>query len=91
MINLPVVTALNDTTYVAITLTADTPAWGFMVHTDDASAFYLALDDSGTGVQLIPEKYAPVWNHYEAVGTTVVYAKSVTGTPNLVLNPGKAN
>ena len=87
MIKTPVVTALNSSTYTPITLGND-HAYGFSVYISDGSSFYYAVDSSGTGEALVPAASSLFWEHYEKKLTTVMYAKAVTGTPNLILNPG---
>jgi len=89
MIKVPVITALNNSTYVAISTDSTNDAYGFAVYTDDASAFYIAVDVGGTGAALVPENASLSWAHHVEASENVLWAKSVTGTPNLVLLPGK--
>jgi len=87
MIKTPVVTALNTETYTPITLN-DQAAEGFSIHISDGSAFFYAVDASGTGEALVPDNASLSWGHYEPAHATIMYAKSVTGTPDLIVNLG---
>jgi len=89
MIKSPKSFALNSSTYTAITL-GDDDAFGFAVYAVDESGdmapFYYATDETGTD-EVIAPTIGLAWPHYEKQGGTVLYAKSISGTPDLVLNP----
>jgi len=89
MIKTPVVTAINSTTYTPIAL-GEEQAYGFSVHISDKSSFYYAVDSSGTGEALVPDNASLSWGHYEPENSIIMYAKSVSGSPNLIVNPGKS-
>lgn len=86
IIPLPVVTALNSSTYTAITISASNgPCRSVALFTEDGSSFLIATDSAGTGESIVP---ADVSISYRCVNDTsgvILYAKSVSGTPNLVV------
>lgn len=89
LIKMPVATALNTSTYVAVETGSDT-AFGFAVMISDGTGWYMASDVSGTGEQLIDTHLTGLsWGHYVNANTTVFWAKAVSGTPDIVLFPGK--
>lgn len=90
MIKPAITTELNASTFVAITLGSQ-EAYGFGVYALDTTtgglvSFYYANNAAGTGAVLAPP-IGIVWGHYEPALNTVLYAKSLTGTPSLVLIP----
>jgi len=89
MIKSPKTIELNDSTYTAITL-GDDDAFGFAVYAVDSDGemapFYYATDESGTD-EVIAPAIGLSWSHYEMQGATLLYAKAISGTPALVLNP----
>lgn len=91
MIKTPGSTELNSSTYTAITLGEGQFAYGFSIYAidtaGDLSAFYIAVDSAGTGEALVPD-IGLSWSGYQSIGRTVLYAKSLSGTPDLVLLPG---
>ena len=89
VINTPVITALNTSTFVAITIpqTNGHCRW-VSAHTEDSTSFIIAVDSSGTGAETIPASTAyknPCVT--DSVGV-VFYAKATAGTPNLAINYG---
>lgn len=78
-------TALNDSSYTAITVPiTNKPLINFAAVTDDSTAWYIADNSSGTNAALVT---APGSISYENVTPepdgTIFYAKAAAGTPNL--------
>jgi len=92
LINSPVTTALNASTYVAINSgTQDCYGFILMISTGFASTgFYIATSVSGANATLIPAEvpWLP-FTDFAPFNSTLLYAKAVSGTPNLILIPGK--
>lgn len=89
MIIKPVVTALNAVTYTAITIPRTNRPVPVSYYTEDETGFYVAIDASGTGEALVPEKTGVNIEQMsiDADGL-LLYAKAVSGTPNLVVMIG---
>lgn len=82
-------TALNSSTYTEIINTGPS-CEGFILWIDDATGFTYAVDSSGTGAVTVPDAVVGIsFPNRVGAGDTVVWAKSTTGTPNLVFQPGK--
>ena len=81
-IKTPVVTALNDSTYTAITLPS---AYGRSIsaRTSDDTAWKMAVDASGTGEVNIPASKSISIDKIKDRDGTIFYAKASSGTPNL--------
>lgn len=84
-IKAPIVTALNSSTYTAILSPGG--CGGIGVYTEDGTSFYIATDSSGTGEAIVPADTSISFGNVcpEEVTNIVLYAKSASGTPNLVL------
>ena len=81
-------TALNSSTYVAINLTSGDGCYNVKYYAEDGGefvSFYIANDDEGTNAQLI---IVPISEIVCVRGGIAFYAKSLTGTPNLVIKAG---
>ena len=85
MIQTLVITELNATTHTAITLPTNQGCGSFAVWTEDGSAFYISSVAAGTDEGLTLANMAVSINAKHYKGETVMYAKSSSGTPNLVL------
>lgn len=83
-IKLPVVTALNTSTYTAIEVPSATKR-SISAYTEDGTSFKLAIDASGTGEAIIPSDASLSMDDISDEDETIFYAKAVTGTPNLVV------
>jgi hypothetical protein len=88
MIKTPIVTALNNTTFVAVTLGTD-DAFGFDIICDDSAIGFTIHNVITGGTAAIPAAKTLSFTHYEAAGEIVMYAKAASGSPNLVLIPHK--
>ncbi|MBW2636781.1 MAG: hypothetical protein JRC86_04540 [Deltaproteobacteria bacterium] len=92
MINKPIVIALNSSTYTRIAIPFTGSPIPVSYYTEDETAFYVAVTVGGEGEALIPEKSKV--NDPQAIVDketgTLVWAKSSTGTPNLVVLTGTA-
>jgi hypothetical protein len=85
----PISTALNASTYTAIT-TGSQECYGFAILLSDTSiAYYIAVSATGTGEVPIPAGTSISWPDYVPIKTIVLYAKSASGTPSLILFPAK--
>jgi len=75
---------------VAITTGAQ-PCYGFTVLLSDDTGWYLYLTSDGSDTPTtISDNVAGVsWDHLVLPGTTVFYAKAISGTPKLYLFPAK--
>lgn len=82
------VTALNASTYTAVTIPADSGCGNVTWYTSDGSQVYIAKDSSGTNVRPSAvdsngESWSSVCPSY---GTKIIfYAKSFSGTPNIIV------
>ena len=98
MIETPIITALNTSTYTAINIPNNfklgRPCIPISAYTDDGSSWLIAVDGSGTGASTIlaltPYNNSCVQGNItddSADGTeTIFYAKATAGTPNLILH-----
>ncbi len=83
MIQKPITTALNTSTYVAITLGATQRCSSFGCWTEDGTAFYISDTAAGTvNVKTLPDQAINV-DTKTGKGEVLFYAKASTGTPNL--------
>ncbi len=75
---------------IAIT-TGTQDCYGFSVILSDDSGWllYLTADGSDTPTTISDAIRGIWWGHYVPPGTTVFYAKAVSGTPKLTLFPAK--
>jgi len=95
MIDTPVITALNASTYTAISIPKWTgPCRPISAYTDDGSSCLIAVDATGTGESTILslDKYNnSCVRGTDGTGSTTVlfYAKASAGTPNLILHYGQ--
>ena len=90
VINAPVVTALNTSTYTAVTIPRTNGSCrAVTVYTEDSSSFYIASDSTGTGEALVPANTSLSYNCVTDTAGVVLYAKSSSGTPNLVAIVGE--
>lgn len=92
LINTPITAALNASTYTPIT-TGTQDCYGFTIMTSDGFAspgFYIATSAAGANETLIPAEvpWLP-FTDFAPYNSIIMYAKSVSGTPNLLLFPGK--
>lgn len=78
----PIITALNTSTYSAINMPAQ--IGNVAIYTEDETGFYVATDSGGTGEALIPTGKLSIERLRPKDGVAM-YAKAVSGTPNLVL------
>jgi hypothetical protein len=85
MIQPLVVTALNTSTYTAISLGASQSCGSISFWVDDGTAFYISDTTAGTvnGLTLANQTFNI--DIAQAKGETIFYAKASAGTPNLVL------
>lgn len=83
----PIITALNTSTYVEISVADNVWKRDVSLHTEDDSSFTIATDSSGTNAAVIPAGKSLSFKNVPA-GTTLLYAKAALGTPNLVLLTG---
>jgi hypothetical protein len=87
VINTPVVTALNASTYTAISIpkTNNPACRAVSFYVDDGTAFLLAVDASGTGEATIPADTSISMDCVNDTGGIIFYVKASAGTPNLVV------
>jgi len=82
MINLPIVTALNTSTYVAIQLAANQSGRKFTCCISDGTACLIAIDSSGTGAYTtLADLYFTIENG-EPKNGILCYALASAGTPD---------
>lgn len=90
MISKSINTTLNSSTYTEI-IAGETDCYGFGFFVQDSGSlveFYIAWDSSGDNATLMPAMgYA--YGDFQQKGTTVCWAKAVSGTPSFVILPGK--
>lgn len=80
-----VVTALNTSTFVAITLPDSNDAYqDVSIWTEDGTAFTISDTSAGTISGVVPANTPISIGDYEG-GGIVLYAKASAGTPNLVM------
>jgi len=75
---------------VAIT-TGTQPCYGFSVLLSDDSGWYLYLTANGsdTPTEISNNVVGVSWDHLVPPGTTIFYAKAISGTPKLYVFPAK--
>lgn len=99
MIQAPVITALNTSTYTPIVVPKSSLKGGghprpMTYYTEDGSSFLQAVDDAGTGEAIIPagaiftEASISDKNESNIPDGIIFYAKATAGTPNLVVKIG---
>jgi len=82
MIHLPIVTALNTSTYVAIQLDTNQSGRTFKCCVSDGTACLIAIDSSGTGAFTTLANLYFTINNTEPKNGIICYAKASAGTPN---------
>ncbi len=87
----PVVTALNATTYTAITVTASpgNSCLPIVAYTDDGTSWYMSDTAAGTDNAPIPADSFFSDDCAQFADGIVFYAKASGGTPNLVVITGR--
>jgi hypothetical protein len=92
LINRPVTTTLNASTYTEIR-TGTQDCYGFIILIStgySSTGFYIADNEAGTGAVLIPEGISGIpWTDFVEFDSTVMWCKAASGTPDLILMPGK--
>lgn len=78
-----IITSLNASTYTAVVIPRACLAFGFW--TEDGTSYYLNTLDSDTGAGLVPENFPINMRAPQAKNAEVLYAKAVSGTPNLIM------
>lgn len=82
----PIITALNTSTYVSITMTGgDFGKWSVAYYTEDGTSFKIATDSAGSDEAIVPADSSINQSITVKSGGVLFYAKAVAGTPNLVL------
>lgn len=86
MINSPVITALNASTFVAVTLpkSSDHVFNDISLWTEDQTAWTFATDADGTDAAIIPANTPFSIGGYSDKSNILLYAKASAGTPNLI-------
>ena len=89
MINAPIVTALNSSTFVAIKIGAtNNKSRSISFFTDDGTAFLIATSVAGANVATVPANLPVNYGDLVDPDNTVVWVKASAGTPNLVVLVG---
>jgi hypothetical protein len=88
MLTVPKATALNASTYVAITTPA-VACYGLSIVISDGSDWKWASDAEGTGEITWPGSLPLNLPNHLMPSTKIMYAKATAGTPNLLILPGE--
>jgi hypothetical protein len=89
LIQAPLVTALNASTFVAITLPANAQNENdVLIWTEDGSAFSYDIIVAGTNAVTVPANSSISMARVSADGLPIMYVKASAGTPNLIVQAG---
>ena len=84
IINSPVSTPLNTSTYTAIKIPLEYGCRDIVVYTDDSSSFYIATNSTGTDEATVPAGSALSIDCVRDTSGIIMYAKASEGTPSLI-------
>jgi|GEM_PF-4999617 hypothetical protein len=91
IINPPDITALNASTYVAVTIPeTNGPCRAISFYTDDGVAFSMAVDSAGTSAATMPANTFVSMDCVTDTSGVIFYVRAGAGTPNLIVLIGES-